>query len=131
MSDVKFPQLRAEVVEAVRALSDHDYQWRVWIRQEHPEPDWYDDFTLNVHVLFDDCRVLEAPTETIGDVLRSADEATAMLPLARALNTLFDRYGKHLSDEEYLNAPEWSTIVVAAGTALTALTMDEHAAETT
>ena len=123
--DVKFPQLRAEMVDAVRALADHEYQWRVWIRQDLPQPDWYDDLTLNIHVLYDDTRVLEAPTETVGDVLRTTDEATALMPLAQALDTLFTRHGKHLSDEEYLATPEWSTVVVAAGTALRALTLDD------
>lgn len=122
MSEVRFPQMRAEVIDAVRALADPEYQQRVWIRRELPQPDYYDDFTLNIHILYDDTRVLEEPAGTVGDVLRSAEEATALAPLARQLDALFDRYGTDLSDEEYLATPEWAGVVRAAQTALAALT---------
>lgn len=122
MSEVRFPQMRAEVIDAVRALADPEYQRRVWIRQELPQPDYYDDLTVNIHILYDDTRVLEEPAGTVGDVLRSGDEAAAMVPLARQLDAVFDRYGTDLGDEEYLNTPEWPDVVRAAQTALAALT---------
>jgi hypothetical protein len=122
MSEVRFPQMRDEVVGAVQALADPEYQQRVWIRHELPQPDYYDDFTLNIHILYDDTRVLEVPDETVGDVLRSPAEAAAMAPLAQRIDALFERYGTDLSDQEYLDTPEWPAIVRAAQTALATLT---------
>jgi hypothetical protein len=122
MSEVRFPQMRAEVIDAVRALADPEYQRRVWIRRELPQPDYYDDLTVNIHILYDDTRVLEEPADTIGDVLRSPGEAAALAPLAQQLDALFERYGTDLGDEEYLDTPEWPGVVRAAQSALAALT---------
>jgi hypothetical protein len=114
--------MRDEVIGAVQALADLEYQRRVWIRQELPQPGYYDDLTVNIHILYDDTRVLEEPADTVGDVLRSDAEAAAMVPMRDQLDALFERYGTDLSDEEYLNTPEWPGVVRAAQHALAALT---------
>lgn len=123
MNDVEFPEMRSEVVLAIRALADSDYQQRVWIRREYPHPKFYDDFTMNIHVLYDDTRLLELLDEAkIGDVLRNEDERASLRPLRDALETLFDRQGMKLTDEQYLATPEWPAVVSAAQTALPVFT---------
>jgi hypothetical protein len=121
MKYVQFPAMRAEVIGAVRALSDPEYQRRVWVRREFPTTQFYDDFMQRVNIL-DDLRILEDPAAAVGDVLRSAEEAETFAPLSDALRDLFETHGTDLRDEDYLNVPEWTAVVVAARNALNALT---------
>ncbi|WP_029723426.1 SCO4402 family protein [Salinispora cortesiana] len=123
MRDIRFPEMRHEIVLAVKALADPAYQWSAWIRRELP-PGKYDEFTHRIHILYDDTQVLEDPDAAIGTYLRSREEADAMRYLAQVIDSLFDELGTDLSDEEYLRAPGWAAIVDAAGAALSTLRDD-------
>lgn len=120
MIRVKYPNLRDEVVEAVRALSDLEYQQRVWVRRE-VSSEYYDEFAHRIHMLYDDTKVLEDPQSAVGDVLASEEEACVMQELADVLDSLFGRVGTDLSDDEYLELPEWRTVVATARRALITL----------
>ncbi|MGW4214791.1 SCO4402 family protein [Lentzea sp. NPDC004789] len=120
MIEVRYPNLRNEVLEAVRALSDFEYQQRVWVRRDVLSGN-YDEFTHRVRILYDDTQVLEAPQAAIGDVLASEEEACAMQELVDVLNSIFDRFGTELSDDKYLELPEWGTVVAAARRVLVVL----------
>ncbi len=113
VNEVQFPSMRDEVVEAVEALADTEYQWSAWVRHELPVGG-YDDFNLAIHILFDDTTVAEDPDRTIGVFLRSQEEADAMRKLGRQIRGLFDELGTELSDEEYLRSPGWPAVVAAA-----------------
>jgi len=117
---MRFPAMRNEIVNAVRALSDEDYQWSAWIRRELPAGQ-YDDFTYRVHILYDDTDVVVNPDDTVGDYLRSGQEAAAMRTLGAALDQLFDSLGTERTDEEYLRSPEWPLVIAAAQAALPVL----------
>ncbi|MET7339551.1 hypothetical protein [Nonomuraea sp. NPDC005650] len=116
--------MRNEVVGAVRALADPDYQKAVWIRREFPHPEYYDDFSLNIHILYDDSGVCEDPFGSIGSYLRSEREAEVVSQLADALNALLAVEGEDRSDSEYLGSPHWQAVVHAASTAYDVLTLD-------
>lgn len=103
--------MRSEVIDAVRALADREYQRRVWVGREYPNPDYYDDFTLNINVLYDDTRVLEDPVSAIGSFLRTDEEATVMRKLAAALNAILEEKGTDLTDEEYIADAGWDAVV--------------------
>lgn len=120
MNEVRFPDMRNEIVRAVKALADPEYQWSAWVRRELP-PGRYDEFDHRIHVLYDDTQVLEDSAAAIGVYLCSREEADAMKKLAAALDALFDELGTDLSDEDYLRAPAWSSVVVAAREALSSL----------
>lgn len=120
MSEVRFPQMRNEIVQAVKALADRDYQWSVWVRRELP-PGRYDEFTHRIHILYDDTQVLEDPDNAVGVYLRNTEEADVMRTLGSAIDSLFDDLGTELSDEEYLRAPGWTAVVDAATDALKVL----------
>ncbi|MGV9371676.1 SCO4402 family protein [Micromonospora tulbaghiae] len=77
MSEVRFPDLRNEMVRAVKALADPAHQWSAWVRRELP-PGGYDEFTHRIHILYDDTQVLEDPDAAIGIYLRSQEEADAL-----------------------------------------------------
>ncbi|MFC5907251.1 SCO4402 family protein [Streptacidiphilus monticola] len=115
------PYQRAQIVEALRALADQEYQHRVWLAGEYPEVGFYDDFTLNVHVLHDDTLVLPDPGRSLGTTLRSPREVAAMAAVGASLEALFAALGLGVSDAEYLAAPEWRTVRSAAGAALAVL----------
>jgi hypothetical protein len=125
MTEVRFPQMRADAVDAVRSLADPDHQQRVWLRREYPQPGYFDDLTTNITILYDDTRVLEDPAATVGAVLRSDREAAALAPLAEALDKMFAEMGTSCDDASYLNSAHWPAVVEAARSALGALTSPE------
>jgi hypothetical protein len=122
LSDVFFPDMRRNVVSAVRALADEAYQRRVWIDHECPGDGYYDDFTMNLHILFDDTLVLEDPAATLGTVLKSGEEVDALAVLAEALDDLLSSEGSERTDAEYMASPLWGTVVRAAGAAYAVMT---------
>lgn len=109
---IRYPQMRAEVLEAVRALSDPDYQQRVWIRGEYPHEGFYDDLTTNIHTLFDDVCVLPDPHTRVGVVLYP-DEVEALTGLGQHLDPLINELGD-AADAHYLEHPQWTSVVAAA-----------------
>nr|WP_121005682.1 hypothetical protein [Saccharothrix australiensis] len=117
--------MRAEVVEAVRALSDPEYQQRVWVRRELPHPEYYDELSHNIHVLYDDTPVFDDPSSTIGQILRGEAEAQALRALKASLEALFDVHGTGLSDERYLSLAGWAGVIESARHALEVLTRDD------
>lgn len=120
MSKVRFPYMRGSVIDAVATLADPDYQQRVWIAHIRPDPAYFDDLDANIHVLYDDCRVLPDPEDTVGDVLIAGDEVTRLRALGTVLGRLIDKLG-NVDDDKYLADPEWPAVVQAAREALPAM----------
>ncbi|RCH61741.1 hypothetical protein DT019_36535 [Streptomyces sp. SDr-06] len=77
-AQVTLPQMRVEAISALRALSDPEYQQQVWIDRTYSKANFYDDFTLNVNLLYDDTTVLAGPEAALGYTLASQAEVTAM-----------------------------------------------------
>ncbi|MGX1560379.1 SCO4402 family protein [Streptomyces sp. NPDC055506] len=120
--DITLPDMRAEIVVSVRALADPAYQRRVWIDREYPSPDYYDDLTLTVNILYDDTTVLADPQAALGRTLASEAEVEAMSRLADELTRALDEVGRDQPDERFLASPAWPSVVDAASAALTVLT---------
>ncbi|MFJ5643694.1 hypothetical protein [Streptomyces sp. NPDC093223] len=127
LSGVEFPDMRNSVISAVKALADTEYQDRVWIRQAYPEDGYFDDFTLNVNILYDDTLVLDDPAATLGRILSSQQEVAVLTVLASAVDDLLEREGANRSDAEYLASPLWSAVVASASAAYRILVDDESA----
>lgn len=125
MIEVKFPEMRKSVIGAVKSLADRDYQRRVWVEGRYPNEQYYDDFSMNVHILFDDTVVLEDPEKYLGAILASHAEVGVMEVLADALERLLDIEGRERSDLEYMESPHWDAVVTAAETAYRELTSDD------
>lgn len=117
LSQVSFPEMRRSVLSAVRALSDESYQRRVWIDRCYPQEGYYDDFSTNIHILFDDTLVLEDPASTLGTVLKCEEEVAAMVALASSVNDLLEREGGERVDAEYIASPLWGAVVRSASKA--------------
>lgn len=113
--------MREEVFSAVRALADSEYQKRVWIERKYPNPDYFDDFTLNVNIL-DDATILDNPHAVIGYTLASEEEAQAMKSLADRLLQIIEEVGSESPDSAFLASPLWNGVVEAAKNVLEVMT---------
>lgn len=114
-STVEFPAMRAEVVSAVRALADRAYQEARWGRVE-PGVNFFDDLTLNVHILYDDCVVLPNPASRLGTVLLPED-VDVLVRLHEALGPMLADLADS-PDSSYLEDPRWNLVLDAAQAAL-------------
>lgn len=121
VGEVRFPEMRREIIGAIKALADPEYQEAVWVKRIYPHPRYYDDFDLNISILYDDTAVLEDPYAAIGSTLASRGEADALASLAEAINALLDVEGDDLSDADYINSPRWGAVVEAARAAYVAM----------
>jgi hypothetical protein len=79
---VEFPELRDQVIASLQSLADPSHQKVQGVS-------YFDDLTLNVHVLCDDCQVLPDPSRSVGAVLYE-DEAQALRGLNAALGPRLD-----------------------------------------
>lgn len=114
MSDLRYPQMRLELIEYINALSDISYQNRVWVGGILEGPVVHDEFDYAIHFLYDDTSLASDPFSMIGEVLRNSMEAEKISTLIKAIDLVFDKYGTKLSDAEYLRKPEWEAVVLAA-----------------
>jgi hypothetical protein len=116
MSDnVEFPSMRAEVIGALRALSDPEHQRGTWGKYEPGVP-YYDDLDMNVHILYDDAQVLPDPESAVSSLLYES-EVSALQAVDAVLGRMIQDLGDR-PDAEYLSDPRWSAVVRAAGDAL-------------
>lgn len=107
--------MRSDVLDALRSLADREYQEREWGKYREEE-NRYDDLTLNVHLLYDDCQVLPDPASQVGTVLY-ADDAEPLRRVGAVLGPLIHDLGE-ASDAEYLADPRWDLVVAAAAEAV-------------
>lgn len=118
MKNVRLPEMRAEIISALQALASPDHQQKVWIERKYPHEGYYDDFTLNVNILYDDTTVLRSPEDALGYTLASEGEVRAMESLAQALDTALDEVGRDATDKEFTLSPYWPGVIRAAQAAL-------------
>jgi hypothetical protein len=115
---VEFPELRNEVIAALRSLSDPEHQQSQWGRYEEGV-NYYDDLTINVHILYDDCAVLPDPSPSVGSLLAEG-EVPALRAVHDALGPLLHDLGDR-PDCEYTSDDRWPSVVRAARAALDAM----------
>jgi hypothetical protein len=119
---VEFPEMRDQVIAALQSLADPSHQRVQWGRYEEGV-NYYDDLTLNVHVLYDDTQVLPDPSRSVGAVLYE-DEVEALRRLDAALGPMLDEL-QDSSDSTYLADPRWPEVVAAARAALDVMRSSE------
>ncbi|MFT4296057.1 MAG: hypothetical protein QM582_11665 [Micropruina sp.] len=123
---IRFPEMRLQAVAALRSLSDVRHQQARWGRVDEGV-NYYEDFSLIVHVLYDDCAVLPEPEAAVGAIIHSA-EVLAFAELELVLGPMLDELGD-AADEVYGTDPRWPAVVRAAGQALLVMKrVDEGAA---
>lgn len=115
---VRYPEMRNEVISALRSLSYERHQGLVWGGCK-AGVERCDDFNLVVHTLYDDCRVLPDPRASVPDILHR-EEVSAFLQLEESLGPLIDELGDE-PDCVYVKDPRWSAVVQAARKALASM----------
>jgi hypothetical protein len=101
-----YPQMRAELAETLRILTDVNHQRRVWVEHELLDEMQYDNFDHAVHFLYawrGRGRLRRGRRRASKDRRRNQDSGS---PIAA--------HGKNLRDEEYLACPEWQGVLESA-----------------
>lgn len=119
---VEYPEMRAEAIGALKALSDFAYQRRMWVDEVGQHPGIVENLDINIHILYDDTGVAEEPRARIGTVLENENEARALEELDRVLGPFIDALDPGVNDATVIAMPEWRDVVRAAQKALGVLT---------
>jgi hypothetical protein len=106
----------------VAALSDPDYQQRVWIRQEVPHPGYEDSLRETVNGLYD--LVLPNPRDAVGSILVDGPEIERLNKLGQALDPLLDDL-KDRPDDNYVRDRRWDQVIEYARDALSAMVLSD------
>ncbi|WP_369944449.1 SCO4402 family protein [Xanthomonas medicagonis] len=120
MSDAAFeyPFLRRELLMSIQALSDKGNQREVWVNHNFPPGIEWDNLGVVVNFLFNDSGLSDDPAGAIGLFLVE-DEKGGVIDVMKKLDLVFERYGDHCSDLEYISTPEWNDVVASSRTLLT------------
>ncbi|MET7460047.1 hypothetical protein [Nonomuraea sp. NPDC005501] len=117
---VQWPDKRKDVLEALRALGDRDYQDQHW-RSGKGWPD----LTAAVHWLIDDTFIDQRGARAlIPHLFLDQREADLVQTVVDALLHVLDDFGPAAPDNAYLDHPGWINILHAAGAAHAALSSD-------
>lgn len=110
----KFSHLRADLIQYVYGLSDHQYQQKFWGKTLAENPDFYDDFDQAIHYLYDTLELDNQPETWLNLVFLNNNEIQLAKNLINALEKLFQLYGLKLTDSDYQQKPEWEDILFSA-----------------
>lgn len=110
--EIKYPRMRMELIETMRALSDAEYQRQAWVDHNYPPGIEYDDFNAAIHFLYDDASLDKAAG--IGELVKDENEAAQVSEVIKALNRVFEAKGLDATDEEYISSPEWQSVLTTA-----------------
>lgn len=116
MNKLKYSDMREELIQHLFALSDADYQYRVWILggTDEETSTTHDEFDYAVHFLYDDSLLASDPGATVGWILRDETEVMKISKLVESIEVIFQKYGTSLSDAEYIKIPEWANVLATA-----------------
>ena len=91
MSELKHPDMREELIQHLLALSDADYQYRVWVLGSGDEKTGiiHDEFDYSVHFLYDDSLLASDPGSTVGWILRDQTEVMKISKLVESIEVIF------------------------------------------
>lgn len=117
--DLRYPEMRADVIAALTSLADLEHQRRVWVERQRTGPDYDDSLDLVVHTLFDDIDVCVNPERWVGLVLRPA-EVESLRALGSTFQGVLDDLGDS-TDADYLADPRWPEVVARGAAARSAM----------
>lgn len=119
--------MRNQVIAALESMSDRRHQETRWGRVEEGV-NYYDDLTLNVHILYDDTEVLPKPQAAVPDILFDS-EVPAFQFMADALTPMLNDLGRR-PDGDYMADPRWPGVIDAARSALSAMRLSDEGPDT-
>ncbi|WP_062269771.1 SCO4402 family protein [Endozoicomonas arenosclerae] len=122
---MKYPEMYEELIGYLDDLRNKDYQIAVWVNKNFTSDVQFDELDNSIHFLFDDTQLATDPNSCIGWFLKNEIEAELVGILCLELDTIFKKYGTELTDEEYINLPEWKNVLDAADKAYRSMTKPE------
>jgi len=105
---LKYPNMRAELVEYIDALVDNSSQKE---SQKKTGGSIYGDMDHVVHFLYDDTCLAENPSKALGWFIKNEEEIEAINKLIASFELVFEKYGTKSEDEAYLKTKEWNCVV--------------------
>jgi hypothetical protein len=114
--------MRDQVITSLQSLADPSHQNARWGRYEE-DVNYYDDLTLNIHVLYDDCHVLPDPSPAVGAIVYG-NEVEALRKLDAVLGPMLDEL-QGGSEKDFLADSRWPEVVRAARTALNTMKLSD------
>ncbi|MBX9245518.1 hypothetical protein ICW40_11965 [Actinotalea ferrariae] len=108
----RYPMMRLQIVSSVAALSDVEYQRRVWVNREWPVEEHYDDAQQSIEWLLENTQALEEPESLVG-IMLFPDEVLPMSALAARLVPLVEDIGM-VESTVFIADPRWAGVVEAA-----------------
>ena len=116
--------IRGCVIDAVRVLSDPDYQRKMRVDERGSDPHLIETLDANITTLYDATGVAESPHEHVGTVLRNEQEARAIQALDDVLTPFLEALPPGADDASIIAIPAWRRVVAAARETLTTLTAE-------
>lgn len=114
MSEIEFPYVRDQVIDALQSLASARRQERWGVVEEGVN--YYDDLDLVVHVLYDDASVLPRPGESVGTIIY-LEEVPAFSTLGDIFSAMIADLGD-VKDEVYLADSRWNRVMECAASVL-------------
>jgi hypothetical protein len=111
---IQFVEMREELIETLRALSDKKYQELAWVQGQFPEGIMEDNFDYAVHFLFDDHCFADDPEGLIGYCLVDQQEAELIRSVTKSIDKVLSQLGNDKSDLEYISSPLWDEVIETA-----------------
>ena len=112
---MKYPEMRQELLIAIKVLSDLEYQKQNWLANKNGKNDCFDNV---IHFLYDHADFMEEPEETIDLFVKDERELKAILKVMESLEELFNLLGTNASDLDYVNSQKWIDVVTSAKDAI-------------
>ena len=123
-TELKYPDMRDELLEYLLGLSDIDYQIEKWIQYNPKDKIKFDCLNLVIHFIFDDTVLGEAPEKAIGFFLLNKREADAVRDVVRNLDIVLKKYGMDKEDSFYIQTDEWRSVLNASKKAYSLISND-------
>ena len=122
---MKYPEMRSELLDYLEGLSNYSYQMSCWVNRNCPDDIENDELDYAVHFLFDDTALSSDPNKLIGYCLRNEGESRVVKEVCEAIEAVFSKYGYRLTDAEYIELPEWQSVIDRASIAVQYLKQDK------
>jgi hypothetical protein len=126
MKEIRYPNLRINLISFLESLSDKEYQQHVWIEGRRLDGVVHDEFDYSVHFLFDDTDLARDAKSDVGYILYDDEEAESISFLTQIIDRMLKKHGTKLSDADYMALPEWPMVIDAANAALKVIRSNER-----
>lgn len=124
---MQYPELRQELIENLKILSDRGYQQAAWVERKFPPGIEFDCLDYALNFWFDDTRLSDDPDGLVGAMLVDQAEVYRIKKVTHALDHLLKIHGTDKSDAFYLSTAEWEVVLRTAATAYECLTRGKRA----